>query len=869
MPQNTKFALNAGELSDEMLGRPDIGKFQMGCEILENARVLRQGGVTRRAGFLFADMVQDQTRKSRLHGFGFSTEQGVVLEFGHLEMSVFKNGRKIAGPYVTPWTEDQVFDLQFSQRIDRIIVTHGEVPTQSLFRVTDTNWTIEEFPWSVRIWEIASTTGITVTPGARSGSTNLVASDPIFEPDWIGQRVQLQYVRGEQAFRGTPSRSGSDGTAAVYGPANISSPSLDPPADPQNDPPVTAVPATPVDGNWSFATQGNWEGTFVIERSTNNGGSYTTVDTLVSTGNQNFSIPGVEPQGSGNLIRVTYTGITQTSFDFNYTRELSPAVPGTSGSANIIVQGQPVSGNWSFETAGKWRGTYTIERSFNDGVTYDVIKTLTSNNDKNFILNEREDPDNGSLIRILYQGRSEGSYAFIIGAVDVPGEAVVTGFTSTTEVDINIERPFIEATTTGNWQEEAYSPRNGYPKTSTFFQKRLFFGGSKRRPQAIYGSRTRRPFDFTQGTNADDGLNFEIDSDGYESVLWLVSHLTLVVGTTSGVHAISSPDGRSVTAESNAVSKQVKKAGFEGIPGIHIDENVLFLQRKGRKIHELTGGSVEYGGYTSVDLTQLATQVTRNGVTQVTAGEIPDSALYVVNGDELSVLTYERPQNVVGWSRWKTEGSFESVATCPGAGEDDDVYVVVNRNGRRTVEMLSPDMLRTEEANDAFGLMFLDSAVTARDENGMTSLSGLNHLEGLKVQAFCDGELRGSYTVTNGEVSFRQSFRRVAVGLGFTTTIRPMPMDFGAIGSKSAIYDLILRFRNTYGGEVSQDGERFSNIDFSQVRREVDRPPDLQTRDVQATPHSTWKRGSSITVRQKDPLPMTLLALRLKSKTNG
>ena len=862
MPQVSKLSLNAGELSDEMAGRPDLSKFQMGCEILENANVLRVGGVTRRAGFTFGGLAVDQSSKSRLEGFSFSSEQGVVLEFSDLKMNVYKNNVLIAGPYVTPWSESQIFQLNFSQRFDRIIAAHGDVELYSIFRNTDTDWTVAPFPWQVRVWEDPEVSGVSLSSDALSGVVNITSNNPLFDDTWVGQRVQLTHLRSEEIFTGTTITTGVPGTPAQYGTSTLNVVELSPPVAPPGDPPVSAIPATVVTGAYTVVTSGTWTGDLLIERSTDDGVTWSTVTTLTSAGGANFSYPGYEEPSAEVQIRASWTGSTNITFEFNYATVIVAATTGSLAPV-IIVSPQLVQGIWSFETSGTWTGEFTIERSLAGGA-YSAIKTLTSANDKNFILNESEEPDADALIRVKYDGLQGANYTFTIEGVGVPGCAIISSITNVNTAVATVEEPFISTELTSEWKVEAFSPRNGHPNSSTFHQGRLVLGGSR-----VYTSRTRRPFDFTLGTNADDGMSFEFDADKYESILWLVSHLSLIVGTTSGIWTISAPDGLAITPESSLATKSVRKAAFKGIPGVHVAENVLFLQRKGRKVHELTGGSVEYGGYTSVDLTQLATQVTRKGVTQLTSAEIPDSSLYLVSGDELSVLTYERQQNVVGWARWKTDGVFESVAVCTGAGENDNVYVVVNRNGVRTVEMLAPDMLRKEEDNNIEELNFLDSSVTKVEVSPFTVITGLDHLEGRTVSVFGDGEpLGSSFVVTGGSVTITRPVSRAVVGLPYTTLIRPMPMDFGAIGSKSVIYNLVLRLRNTLGGEVSQNHDLWSKIEFKQPRGTDGGPPRLLSEDVLATPHSTWKRGTSITLRQEEPLPFTLLALRLKSRTN-
>jgi hypothetical protein len=284
-------------------------------------------------------------------------------------------------------------------------------------------------------------------------------------------------------------------------------------------------------------------------------------------------------------------------------------------------------------------------------------------------------------------------------------------------------------------------------------------------------------------------------------------------------------------------------------------------------VHELSGGTIEYGGYTSVDLTQLASQVTAKGVTQLTAGEIPDSSLYLNSGPEVSILTYERPQNVVGWARWLTDGDFESTGTCPGAGEDDDIYFAVNRNGTRTIEYLSPDMLRIEEAGTVEDLMFLDSAVVFEPGGTFTTITGLTHLEGREVTVYADGETVGEFTVASGEIELGKEYTKAVAGLRYSTKIRPMNLDYGSLGSKSANYEVRMRLRNSLGGYVTQEGKKRSRIPYTQPRTSNGEPPQIFSGDIEAFPHSTWKRGSSITIEHDEPLPFTLLAMKVKAKT--
>jgi hypothetical protein len=756
MPETTKLSLNAGELSDEMAGRPDLSKFQMGCEIAENVRILRMGGQQRRAGFEYVANAYSQSHKSRLQGFNFGSDdgdsQGYVLEFSNSKMRVYKNGAQTGATYTTPWSATQVFELQFSQRVDRIIATHKDVPIHSIVREANGTWTIEEFEWDERIWELPILNDVILTPSGSTGSVTISASAPVFTnpSSWVGTRLKLNYTKDEEKFTGSSSST-------------------------------TEV---------------------------------------------------------------------------------------------IVVDPVDIFGDWTFETFGNWAGTFLIQRSYNGGATWSTIKTLYNEhrNSKNYILTETEEPDAGASIQVKYTDAGKvpslAEHAFTLASYLAPGSGIITQHNSTTAVTLLVEEEFIEVGATSDWFVDAFNPMNGYPRSSTFHQSRLFFSGSKAKPQNLWSSRTRRPFDFTQGTLDDDGLAFEMEANEYEEIYWLVSHLSLLVGTSSAVWAISPPDGRSLTPENNSNTRQMRHGSAENVPGVPVDNNVLFLQQRGRKISELAGRSVEYGGYLSVDLTQLASHITQGGVEQTTAGSLPDSTLYAVVRGELAILTYERPQNVVGWARWVTDGNVESVGVTPGAGEDDDIYVSVERDGVRSIEFYSPDMTRVEEANDSDNFVYLDSCVRKYNATAYDTVSGLDHLEGREVEMFLDGEPQGAATVKSGSVTLPREGNTAVVGIPYTSTIRPMPLDLGGIGSKTAFYDMIIRFRNTLGAQVSQDGEIWSDADFSQPRIDDGSNLSLLSEDIQVSPQGTHQRRTSISIRQTKPLPMTVLAIRIKGKTS-
>ena len=812
MPEVSRLALNAGELSDLTDGRIDLSKFNTGCEILENARVLRVGGATRRAGMeyvgesMFPNSDGGATaRKSRVVGFQFSDEQGYAIEFSHLKMRVIQGGVIDATEYVTPWTEDHIFALQFAQRIDRIIVTHPEVPVQNIVKFTDGTWGVSEHPWQERVWVPFPTDDtISMSVNATTGvgtSVTLTSDTAIFlDSTWEGDRIRIDHQVGEDSSEYVLS-----GALGGVGPIDISN---------------------------TDATEGD---TF-----------YQVVDGL-----RNF-----------------YTCITDYSFSTHYTGSTDlEDYPSFFEQGIELVPETAINGGWAFETFGTWRGTYWVQRSFDDGVSWTTIKVITSNDNKNERVVDEETEN--VKIRVVVP-RFEDTFSFrsqfTVNSFTQSGSAVITARLTDTTATATIEEVFFSTAPSTVWFQSAFSARNGYPAACAFYQSRLALGGTGKLPQTFWLSKTENPFDFTLGTLATDGMSFETDAGGYERITWLTSHLSLLVGTTLGVWAVSSPDGNTLTPESNRINRQMLIGAQPGFQGVPLQNNVLFLENRGRKVQELTGGSVEYGGYLSADLTQLADHITRGGVTQMENSTNPDSALLMVTGGEVAILTYERQQNVVGWARWKTDGAIESVCATSGAGEDDDIYMVVNRNGNRYIEYLTPDMLRTEEDGDIKNLRFLDCYTERVEETSFSTITGLDRFDGMKVQTVVDGKPRDPVTVTSGVATLPVSGTNAYVGLPYTTEIRPTSFNFGIIGSKSSAIEILARFRNTLGGETSQDRKNWSII--AGLQADITDDLVLLSQDYQSTPFSTWGRKPSISIRQTEPLPMTVLAMRIKTKTS-
>lgn len=81
-----------GEITPELLGRLDLGKFQTGLAMARNWLVLPHGPVQTRPGFLWVNECWDVAHKVRVIPFSFSATDTMLLEVGHFYIRFHSSG---------------------------------------------------------------------------------------------------------------------------------------------------------------------------------------------------------------------------------------------------------------------------------------------------------------------------------------------------------------------------------------------------------------------------------------------------------------------------------------------------------------------------------------------------------------------------------------------------------------------------------------------------------------------------------------------------------------------------------------------------------------------------------------------------------
>ena len=472
-----------------------------------------------------------------------------------------------------------------------------------------------------------------------------------------------------------------------------------------------------------------------------------------------------------------------------------------------------------------------------------------------------------------------GRFVFLSG-----GYAKITGVTDTTNATIEILVALSGASATADWRLGAFSDTTGHPSCVTFFEQRLVFAGTTNQPQTIFFSKSGDYENMDAnigGTIADDdAIIYTIASNQVNAIRFMTATRTLIIGTAGGEFTVSGGGTDNAITPTNILIKKQSNHGAANVDAIAVGNATLFLQRAKRKIRELAY-NFDVDGYIAPDMTILAEHISEGGLTQMAYQQEPNQVIYAVRGDgELIGLTYQREQQVTAWHRHIFGGAFgsgnavcESVAVIPTDDTEYEVYVIVKRtiNGatRRFVEYIN-NFDFTETDNTTFN--FLDSSL-AYSGSAVTTISGLDHLEGQTVSILANGATHPDKTVSNGSITLDRSSTNVKVGLSYSSILQTMRLDAGSQngtsqGKTKRIYEITIRLYESVGVEVGESLDNMERIPFRTSADPMDQGIPPFTGDKAVEFRGNYDTDGFIFVRQTQPLPLTILSLYPELQTN-
>jgi len=445
------------------------------------------------------------------------------------------------------------------------------------------------------------------------------------------------------------------------------------------------------------------------------------------------------------------------------------------------------------------------------------------------------------------------------------GRAKIVAFISSTEVDAITEYPFFNtsAIASGSWEletgyEDVWSSGRGWPRTVTFHEGRLYFGGSKSRPSTVWGSKVGIFFDF-QATESldDDAIEATLDTNQLNTIIDMTSSRDLQVFTSGGEFYVPQTGTDPITP-ATFVYKAVSRNGMK--PGTRVqslETGTLFIQRQGKALNEFLFSDAQLT-YVTQRISLLSGHLLKNpsriALRRATSTDEGD-LLLIANTTDGSMAVYSilRSQQVVAPSEWITDGEFVDVSI-----DVTQIYAVVKRVFNGTTRYF------LERFDDT---LFTDCAFTG---GAAASASSLPHI-GKALNVITDGVPQSNETVSGGgSVTFdRASTTKYEVGLPYTVYAKTMPVEVKLnTGSRIAFKKRIVQVNavvdDTQHLNINNQPVPFQNFDNPLL----DQPIAEFTGVKRLDGVRGYSRNAEIEITQTLPLKMTLLGIEYKVAVN-
>ena len=838
-----------GELSPRLDGRNDLTKYSSGCKTLENFIVYPHGAAARRSGTTFVAEVADSDNKTRLIPFEFSTTQTYMLEFSNLKIRVYKDdGAVLEG-------DKTISGITQANPAVVTATSHGysngdEVVISGVSGMTEVNG--KRFlvaDKTTNTFELQNKDGTDINSSAFTAYSSGGVSNKVFEittPYTTAQLFDIKFAQSADVMYITHpaheveklSRTGHtswtladvDFTKGPFQDANITTTTLTPASASVGSRNITASAVTGINGGQGFIATD-------VGRQIHFNAGYATITSITST---TIVVATVTTAfTNGNAIADWYLGaFSDTTGHPSCVTffEQRLVFAGTTNQPQTIF----------FSRSGDYEN---MDANIGGTVADDdaIIYTIASNqvNAIRFM----------TATRTLILGTAGGEFTVSGGGTD----SAVTPTNILIKKQSNHGAANVDAIAVGNAtlflqrakrkvRELAYNfDVDGYiAPDMTILAEHVTETGLT---QLAY---QQEPNQIIWGVRGDG----ELIGLTYQREQQVTAWHRHIFGGRFGQATITVTDYANIA---NGTRIVLKKAD-----GTTTTFTSATSATSGKFHTTSSNNQTATNLKTLIDAdSNFTATVNSNVVTITETSPLSTGFLTIKSLDDATRLTSTNEGKAV----------CESVSVIPTDDSEYQTWVIVKRtiNGitRRFVEFINTFDF-TETDNTTFN--FLDSAL-AYAGSAVTTISGLDHLEGQTVGILANGATHPDKTVSSGSITLDRASTNVKVGLAYNSILQTMRIDAGSQngtsqGKTKRIYEITIRLFESIGVEVGETLDNMERIPFRTSFDPMDEGLPTFTGDKAVEFRGNYDTDGFIFVRQTQPLPLTILSLYPELQTN-
>lgn len=819
-----------GELSPEILMRPDLDVYKTGMAFCKNFVVKPQGGIESRPGAEHCHSFNGNV-PVRLIPFIFSTSEAYILAFSTEDFTVFRNGEveldsngnEIVVPLPYSMTEAQVLAMDYAQSADVMTITIPGSDPIDIRRTGLQSWDSQVITFATTaappdfLEESFPTDPFGVVAHVYNLSNYTLTQDPN-DPTVYNWEETYTFSFAGLAFQEFGKKF-PNGPFQIYESDDILE-KLEDGTIVDVESTAAGIPAH-LKGRQEIAETENIDFTQspdvqlvddqshsdIVFSGTTTDDSRQADDTYVEEWDASFNLPKVAGTGNGG-------GNNQKTYRYVMTavyKSGEESVPSVVAKITTysLSQTHGVKLSWSHDTPTK------VEY-------YRVYKSSTG---------------------------SSGSFGWI-------GDAPKQQF-----VDFNIA-----PITSDSPPERLVAPIT--PGCVTYYQQRQVFGNLVNAPLTFVSSKIASPFLFRQSRpiQDDDAFSITAATPEYNEIQYLVPLKSLLVLTTGSELRSTEGISEAFTA-SNTGIRRLSAEGCTRVKPMLAGSTLIYVQASGQRFRSVK--VVPEGGYEGSDLTVLSRHLFEDVlVKQIAFSKDPHGTLWCVTADgQIRVLTFLESQKVTAWQRHSLAGhggeeaKALSVASIP-EGSEDPLYLLMERG--------SPGSYRhtMERVKYREGVYGLDSWARASSQTPVTTFSGFDHLAGQTVSVVADGYGVGEVSVdAGGSLSLSNPAQYVRAGYQYDSAVELPPITSSDIqrDAPKGVNECTVFVRDTRGiqaGVLKDSGhppEMWPAYPASVGSAYP--PPSGYTGQLKIDVGGPWSVDSRVRVEHQEPFKAEILAV--------
>ncbi len=540
-------------------------------------------------------------------------------------------------------------------------------------------------------------------------------------------------------------------------------------------------------------------------------------------------------------------------------------------SGSILVTGIDSSRIFNYSIAGVWSATVTLQRSVDDATWVDVT-TYTGNASSTY-------DDGLDNIEYYYRiGVKVGG--FTSGTIQLglsysggtlTGIVKVRSVTSPTVASATVVQTLGGIAATRDWYKSQWDEAQGYPTALALYEGRIWYAGRGK----IWGSVSDEFSSFDDEAEGDSRtINRNIGEGPVDTVHWIAALQRMIMGTTGSEISARSTSFDEPLTYTNFNVKDVSTKGSSSVDFVKDGKRGLFVQRSGAAIYQLQLLS-EDNDYGSVNLSELAPEITNPSIVRLAIQHEPDTRVHAVRSDgKVAVLVKDEAENTLAWVLIETDGDVEDVFVLPGDSEDKVYYAVKRVINGSTVRYLER-WAQESEGRGGTNNKLADSFVYG-DGVSLSSIGGLSHLEGENVVLWGDGKDLGSYTVSGGTITPSEMVTSYCVGLGYRALFKSSKLAYGAsmgtaLNQVKLVTQIGIVARDLHASGITYGPSETEQWDLPKEYNHMPIDPDFIHTEFDAATFpfgGHWNTDSRLVMIAEAPRPATLLAAVVGIQTN-